>query len=209
MQHETVPAAPSAFDLTREWHFKLGPARIKGGDLVIADIRYERGGNVLPYFSICGEVYDHAPRREASIMYEGKRYTMHSCGQVREPVLAAFPKLAPFVRWHLASLDGPMHYVENAIYWLELAYGVSRWERRAGDPDPMACFKRTVAFGALPGDEMPMITLADEEAGAISVEEQRAQLGTVVRAWCAARREPMLAAFRADMEACAALGGVL
>lgn len=37
-------------------------------------------------------------------------------GSMHDEIKRTFPELAPFVRWHLVSTDGPMHYVANTIY---------------------------------------------------------------------------------------------
>lgn len=41
---------------------------------------------------------------------------VESCGCIHETIAAAFPELAPFIKWHLVSTDGPMHYVANTVY---------------------------------------------------------------------------------------------
>jgi hypothetical protein len=33
-----------------------------------------------------------------------------------DEVVKHFPELAPFIKWHLCSSDGPMHYVANTLY---------------------------------------------------------------------------------------------
>lgn len=38
------------------------------------------------------------------------------CGCIHEEIAVAFPELAPFIKWHLISTDGPMHMVANTIY---------------------------------------------------------------------------------------------
>lgn len=44
------------------------------------------------------------------------RWTEHSCGCLHEEVAQHFPELAPLIKWHLCSTDGPMHYVANTLY---------------------------------------------------------------------------------------------
>ena len=37
-------------------------------------------------------------------------------GCCHEEIVQAFPDLEPFIKWHLCSSDGPLHYIENTIY---------------------------------------------------------------------------------------------
>ena len=72
-------------------------------------IRYDdECGNGHNSFSITGEYYE-----------AGKLHTdrnMISCGCVHEAIEQAFPEFAPYIKWHLTSSDGPMHYVANTTY---------------------------------------------------------------------------------------------
>lgn len=186
-------------DLTKEWRARLGPTMRPGtDDAVIVEVRWERGGNALPYLSITGEVYGREPvRGEKRITISGKSFWLHSCGQVRDAVAETFPAIAPFLRWHLANAKGPMHYRENGIYWAEQLFGVSEWPRRPYDPDPGPCFASTVVLGAVAGDAMPAAPPlldgdVDKAAGRVLVREH-------VGAWLDARRDALLAAFHADL----------
>ena len=29
-----------------------------------------------------------------------------------------FPEFAPYLKWHLCTSEGPLHYIENTLYWL-------------------------------------------------------------------------------------------
>lgn len=51
-------------------------------------------------------------------------------GCLHDEIAAAFPELAPLIRWHLCSTDGPMHGVANAIYH---AGDRDCWGLRAGE----------------------------------------------------------------------------
>lgn len=64
---------------------------------------------------------------------EGRRWAAGGC--LHDEIKAAFPELAPFIKWHLTSTDGPMHYVENTLYWAKQAalgrtrvFGWQPWE---------------------------------------------------------------------------------
>lgn len=37
-------------------------------------------------------------------------------GCLHEEIAKSFPELAPLIKWHLTSSDGPMHYIANTIY---------------------------------------------------------------------------------------------
>jgi hypothetical protein len=39
------------------------------------------------------------------------------------------PRLNKFIQWHLVSIDGPMHYIANSLYWA----GLQGWT--SGKPD--------------------------------------------------------------------------
>lgn len=41
----------------------------------------------------------------------------YECGGcIHEEIAKHFPELAPLIKWHLCSSDGPMHYVANTVY---------------------------------------------------------------------------------------------
>lgn len=59
-------------------------------------------------FSITGEIY-------RSI--NGKPIGNGECfGCIHEEIAKHFPELTPFLKWHLCSTDGPMHYLANTLY---------------------------------------------------------------------------------------------
>jgi len=37
-------------------------------------------------------------------------------GCMHEEIAKVFPELAPLIKWHLTSCDGPMHYIANTVY---------------------------------------------------------------------------------------------
>jgi len=45
-----------------------------------------------------------------------------SFGMLHDEVARFFPDLAPLLKWHLCSTDGPMHYVANTLYWKKQAH---------------------------------------------------------------------------------------
>lgn len=96
--------------LTRSQFVTL-PARTvthKGRRIKVrAFIRYDdQCGNGHNTFSITGE---YIPASCTS-------WVDASCGCVHEEIASAFPEIAPFIKWHLVSSDGPLHYVANTLY---------------------------------------------------------------------------------------------
>jgi hypothetical protein len=71
------------------------------GELVkiTATVRYDdQCGNGKNTFSITGSMSDG------------------SGGCIHEDIAHFFPELAPLIKWHLVSSDGPMHYLANVVY---------------------------------------------------------------------------------------------
>lgn len=99
-----------------------------------------------PYFSIT-----MTRDRQA----ENGRWMDDGGGAAHEEIARRFHNLAPYIKWHLVSTDGPMHYFANAKYWWEIATG-----RLAPDKyqriDPWDAFRSTVVFGGLPNDGVTM-----------------------------------------------------
>ena len=48
--------------------------------------------------------------------WKGNPVQWDAGGCCHDEVSKHFPELAPLVKWHLCSTDGPMHYVANTIY---------------------------------------------------------------------------------------------
>lgn len=84
---------------TTEW--KEGKKRYT----MIVTVRHDdRCGNGHNTFSVTADIHEN-----------GREY---SCGTMPDEVARRFPDLAPYLKWHLTSTDGPMHYVDNTFYWL-------------------------------------------------------------------------------------------
>jgi hypothetical protein len=92
-----------------------------GSIIIIAEARFDddckNGHNT---FAITAEVYDETRRNgeQSQVGSKGRRY-MTSCGCQHDLVVQHFPELAPLIKWHLTSTDGPMHYIANTIYHVE------------------------------------------------------------------------------------------
>jgi hypothetical protein len=62
------------------------------------------------------------------------RRDIAACGGMDAEVARHFPQLAALIPWSGCSTEGPLHYVENTMYWLGRR-GHTRWENeRAGRP---------------------------------------------------------------------------
>ena len=74
---------------------------------ITAEVRHDdRCGNGQNTFSITATI-----DREAA-----GRWVEDSGGCLHEEVAKHFPELAPFIKWHLTSTDGPMHYIANTLF---------------------------------------------------------------------------------------------
>ncbi len=97
--------------LTRAQVKKYGPRKLPllmkydNGAEITATVRFDdQCGNGHNSFSITGEI--RVPgRRDSEVS-----------GCIHEEIAQMFPELAPFIKWHLVSTDGPMHYLSNASY---------------------------------------------------------------------------------------------
>lgn len=91
----------------------------RNGNVLVAKVRYDddckNGHNT---FAITGELYDQgrANGEPSTLNSKGVKRWMGSCGCLHDEIAAAFPELAPLIKWHLVSSDSPMHYVANTIY---------------------------------------------------------------------------------------------
>lgn len=53
-----------------------------------------------------------------SDFYKGLR--LESCGCQHDLVSKHFPELRKYIKWHLTSTDGPLHYIANTMYFVKL-----------------------------------------------------------------------------------------
>jgi hypothetical protein len=94
--------------LTKSQTKTFGPRAIAGWGnhaTLTAEVRYDdECGNGHNSFAITGEI--RAGRRD-----------IEAGGMLHDEIRVIFPELAPFLKWHLTSSDGPMHYIANTTYW--------------------------------------------------------------------------------------------
>jgi len=130
--------------LTKNQRKVFGPRAIPSygkGATITATVRYDdECGNGHNSFAITAEVVTPASKR---------RNDCEACGMLHDDIARIFPKLAPFLKWHLCSSDGPMHYVENSLYWA----GQTKWEK----PN-LENFRSTAIWPDATEDDMATVT---------------------------------------------------
>ena len=116
--------------------------RTIGNERLTVTIRHDdECGNGHNSFSICGDLYEN-PLGEHIQKPQGWHWV--SGGQITKDIIRFFPDLAPLLKWHLCSTDGPMHYVANSIYH---ASDKDCWGKRKGEPKS---FETVVRFLDVP-----------------------------------------------------------
>lgn len=107
----TKPGGESGQLWTRQrWISETRPIAGYGpGAIIRAEIRFDDDcNNGHNSFAITGEVTtENRSKRGLDVI---------ACGCLHEDIAKAFPELAPLIRWHLCSTDGPMHGIANALY---------------------------------------------------------------------------------------------
>lgn len=102
--------------------------------VIIAEVRYDdECGNGHNSFGITGTLYDsYRCPGESTVQSSGK--TLYCCGGgcIHDEIAKHFPHLKPFIKWHLTSSDGPMHYIANTVY---LAGTADCSGHNPGDPE--------------------------------------------------------------------------
>jgi len=97
------------------------------------DVQYDdECGNGHNSFSITGNIYSKTSS------HNRWRDEMGSC--IHEEIIKQFPDLEPFIKWHLTSSDGPMHYIANTLHHAE---DKDCWGKRKGEP---SSFSERFAF---------------------------------------------------------------
>lgn len=74
------------------------------GERMRVTIRHDDScNNGHPSFGVTCDIFDAAGRDVGG-------------GSAHEEIARVFPELAPLIKWHLCSTDGPMHYVANTLF---------------------------------------------------------------------------------------------
>lgn len=107
MQNDITLGLPTSV-LARSQYKSYGPKPVSGygpGAAIWAHVRYDdECGNGHNSFAITGTIRVPKQRDAAA------------CGCLHNEIAEAFPELAPLIKWHLCSSDGPLHYVANTLY---------------------------------------------------------------------------------------------
>lgn len=102
----------------QEWHSVL--RKYDARESVRVTIRHDDScGNGHPSFAVMANSFETLTGREGSFG-----------GCCHDVVAQVFPELAPLIKWHLCSTDGPMHYPGNVVYH---AGDRDHWGLRAGE----------------------------------------------------------------------------
>lgn len=95
-----------------------------------------------PYFSITGEQYRQTNGRG--------RWAEDSFGCLHDDIEKHFKKYAKYIKWHLVSVEEPMHYISNSLYWA----GLQGWtDNKKDSPPNYDYFVSTAKWGTVAGDE--------------------------------------------------------
>lgn len=90
---------------------------------ITAFVRHDdQCGNGHNTFSITGQID----------VFSGGKWRDGAGGCIHDEIAKHFPALAPLIKWHLVSTDGPMHYIANAVYHAEDrdCWGLQAGEKR-------------------------------------------------------------------------------
>ena len=99
---------------------------------ITAEVRFDdECKNGHKTFAITGEILRKA---------KNGSWVFDSCGQIQDDIAKHFPDLVPFLKWHLCSTDGPLHYLSNTLYH---ASDKDCWGRRKGEP---SAWERRIRF---------------------------------------------------------------
>lgn len=107
------------------------------------DYEFARQNNQAPYYSITCQIDEKT----------NHGWREHGGGADHKSIAKHFPELEPTMKWHMTGTERLLHYPANPKYWWEMWKGVSRWERRPYDPDPLEAFKRVAVWGVVSTDE--------------------------------------------------------
>lgn len=118
--------------LTKKQEKTYGPKiYTKDGETfkLTAKVRYDdQCNNGHNSFAITGEQYrknNHGKWEEDSF------------GRMHETIAQHFPELAPYIKWHSTSSEGPMHYIANTVYHVQEHGPQYAWVYYTGLQDPL------------------------------------------------------------------------
>lgn len=140
--HNVIGASGAATLRNQHFTTEARPAPDQWQNCTIrAELRFDdECNNGHNTFSITAEVRDSR--------FRGARGEVAG-GCLHEEIAKAFPELAPLIKWHLTSADGPMHYIANTVYH---AGNRDHWGKLAGEPRQWETF---IQFGNNPIKHQP------------------------------------------------------
>lgn len=102
----------------------------------------------LPYFSITGDCYRQAKGNN--------RWMEDSFGCLHDEISKHFPEMKQYIKWHLVSVDSPMHYIANSLYWA----GLQGWtDGKTNSPPNYEYLMSTANWGTVESDKNINLTL--------------------------------------------------
>jgi hypothetical protein len=164
--------------VTEPFSYRTIVRRIDSDTLVRAKVSFE---GTPPHFAVTGHIFGRGRLRgEERIRYEGHIWYVWGFGMCHAEIRKGFPELEPFLRWHLATAEGPWGYVGNAVFHHDLwtafiagppwdgserdefdrkyggSYECGKWVSYPRGDDSLersrAHFYTTIAHGAAPSD---------------------------------------------------------
>ena len=110
--------------------------------VLVAEVRYDdscnNGNNT---FTVTATLYaKHVQRGEPTTLHKesGRKLWVNGGGCLHEDIAKRLPELAPFIKWHLCSSDGPLHYLANTLYHVEEHGPTHAWVYFTGQSDPLS-----------------------------------------------------------------------
>ena len=146
--------------------------------------QYTEPGVGLVWFTATAEIHSlggQHPYFSLTCWYKGAR-GYEGGGAAHEEIIARFPELKPFVKWHLCSTDGPLHYIANSLYW---AGFLGYCNGKPNDPPNIEYLKSTCIYGALEDDQDYDIASMDKDQ---------------LKAWLEGRLDRLIDRFLAEMQ---------
>ncbi len=104
---------------------------------------YQEGGHqyritaTVRYDDQCGNGHNSFAITTAIYRSIHGQWMEDSFGCCHEAIAKRFPELAPFIKWHGMTSEGPTHYVANTVYHASQHGATHAWVYYAGNADPL------------------------------------------------------------------------
>jgi hypothetical protein len=112
----------------------------KGQYCIEAICRVASLGGQSPYFSATADIWP--------VKYSKDDYG--SFGMQHDAIAKHFPELEKFLKWHLVSIEQPMHYLANSLYWAGFC---GYCDGKPSSPPNIEYLKSTCIYGAIESDQ--------------------------------------------------------